>query len=176
MTSDNLAVIFCYAKFDWKILFTKPLRYIIQLFTGKYCHCAIYLNDYISDATGKGVKKAINYEWFSNYQDNNKNIKIEIFYLLKPLSPDQIESVNTFINKNIGIKYSVLEAVISPIDNKYFHYNDPKKTFCTEFARDCLVNARILAAKKHNIKTDLNEFYRELKKKKLIERNGIIYV
>lgn len=167
MQIENGALILVHAGLSIKNLFTKPLQYVIQLFTGRYCHVAIGFMNNIVDSTGDGVQMMTRKDWLKKHK--SKAHKIEVFNLKRKLTTDEIATLHRFIDKQLGKPYSPFEALISPFDNSIIKYNS-ENWFCSELYSACLQEINLLP--KLKTKDDPNELHRRMYRRDLIERRG----
>lgn len=164
----NHLLVTCHQKFDWKVLLTKPLRYLTQFFSGE-CHCAIYLNGFIYDSSFSGVRKTIFADWFRDYC--NPKMTLKYYNLTVPLSENQIDKLELYLKSEIGKKYDFLAAASSAVDNNYIKVK-PKDdaTFCSYFCSQAYEFLEILKPKKNNTLDTPHEFVRRMKKQNLLQK------
>lgn len=110
--------------FEWRALLHKPLRYIIQFFSGYYCHTSlrikrtgvvdgkIIVSDRTYDFTGKGGRDMLTDSWISEYRDYKK-LKIYRYNIVPPLTNDQVDKIIEYCYINKDRKYNPVGAGLS---------------------------------------------------------------
>ena len=128
------ATLFVSSPFRLKTLFTKPLKYIIQLFTGsKLEHSASYCYGYVLNMGGEGGEMFNLERWIEHFAVNGAKI-----YCInpKPLFSDlEVSKLNHYNLSCVGQKYDALGAGFSALDEikqiRDLDY-ESQKTFCSK--------------------------------------------
>lgn len=143
----NGALITFHTKFSLKMLFTKPLRFVIQLFTAsKYEHLAIYNAGKISHIVGVGVQTLKIKDFIKQHIPKDR---IAIAHnLIKPLTLKQAIKLSIFFKKNKDLKYSALEAAESRKALSWIGYDSKNASQCTQYVADAYVCLGILDERK----------------------------
>ena len=75
--NKQIAILFVSSPFRFKTLFTKPLKYVIQLFTADATeHAATYSKGLVMNMSGKGFEQIPFDEWIKHYAINGAKIHI----------------------------------------------------------------------------------------------------
>jgi hypothetical protein len=146
------SLITCCSSFSFKTLFRYPLRYIIQIFTKSDIeHVAIYFDNKIAECLFKdGIRIIFLSDWLEEHKSNKMKIYENSFNF--DLTESQIEKIDSFVKKKFGEDYSIGEAILSILPDE-IEYEDDNKTYCSEFVKECYLEAGILSPsfKKKNL-------------------------
>jgi len=139
--STKISVLFVSSPFRFKTLFTKPLKYIIQIATSSSVeHVASYCNDYVLNVGGEKIELIKYEDWIKKFATNGA--KIHCIDIIN--SPDDIwvENLSKYNKSCVGKKYDSTGAVISPFDKNQFIHNldqNSDSIICSEQAMNGLV-------------------------------------
>lgn len=113
--------VFCASNFELKTLFTKPLRYVIQAFTGgKEEHVAqIVGQGLIADSTGDGVRVKTIDEWLKDHVIGY-DMNLYAYEPLQALTEGQKKKLLQFWRASEGQDYNALLAAFSVLDKLPF--------------------------------------------------------
>ncbi len=160
------AILAYHQSFQWKALFTKPLRFVIQLFTGEYSHVGIYIGGEIYEMIGAGFKVSSISSWIKEHEKSR--LKCYFYNLRNPLNlPEQLKAIS-FIEKFKIVKYGAGAAALSPIDNSALKINS-KNTFCSDFVSQIYEHLEILKPRGNGSKNDPNELIDRMNDFNLLE-------
>lgn len=112
----NNSVLTVSSPFRFKTLFTKPLKYIIQIFTGDATeHAAGYSDGHVLDMSGKyNFKKFTIKQWLKYYGINDA--RIHIYEPKVPFTRSQVIKMNKYDKSCVGVKYDAFDAAFSALD------------------------------------------------------------
>jgi len=135
------------SKFSFYLLFTKPLKYVIQWTTGsKYEHMAIFCNNNILNVNGEGCN-LISLEDFKKKYKTKWSV-IDSFNRIMPLTNNKsIELFNAMkLMKSRNISYGAFEAGTSAFQWKWLWrmFDTKKRSFCSESVIEVLITANLL--------------------------------
>jgi hypothetical protein len=101
------------SKYSFKHLKTKPLHYLIQLFTGsRLHHVGIMCDGFIYEAKNPEVSaSSLQYKT----QEISKHVKLHVFEPQKKFTKIQTDKLRKDLNKQLGKEYSTTEAAFSII-------------------------------------------------------------
>jgi hypothetical protein len=142
---QDFSILTVSSPFSFKTLFTKPLKYVIQIFTGDASeHAAKYQKGFVMNVSAKGFEKIPFDKWMERYSVNGA--KIHEYILPYRLTPHQEELINAFDNKCLDKNYDVPAAMLSVFDEikfiriliKRFRKKE-KGIFCSQQAFSSLV-------------------------------------
>lgn len=169
----NGSLISCSSSFSFKTFFKYFFRFVIEIFTGdKVEHVAIHLNGKVAESVLDGGIRILEFQDWLNHQRACKR-KIYENRLNIELTDLQINQIDSFIKKKLGSKYSIKEAISSVLSDK-IDYQIDNKAYCSEFARDCYLEAGILPLSFKEKRLNPAELIRVLKEFNLIESKNII--
>ncbi len=141
----NNSIITVSSPFRFKTLFTKPLKYVIQLFTADATeHVASYCDDLVMNISGKGFEKVPFDLWMKKYAVNGA--KIHEYSPSIPFTSAEDIAMRKFNDQCSGSKYNPVYATYSFLDDiKQIRNNwyRPKGAICSQQRFDCLVAAGI---------------------------------
>lgn len=169
----NGSLISCSSSFSFKTFFKYFFRFVIEVFTGdKVEHVAIYLNGKIAECVlDDGIRVLDFQDWLNRQKvcerkiyENRLNIE---------LTDLQINQINFFLEKKIGNKYSIKEAISSVLSDK-IDYKIDNKSYCSEFAKDCYLEIGVLPLSFKEKRLNPAELIRTLKQLNLIESKNLI--
>ncbi len=131
--------------FRFKTLFTKPLKYIIQIFTNDATeHAASYCEGLVMNMSGKGFEKISFDDWMKEYAVNGA--KIHNYECSQKFEKWQKDKMKDFDNDCIGLEYDAIYAIYSDLDTlKEINRLDYKSkgAFCSQQCFDRLVHGEI---------------------------------
>jgi hypothetical protein len=160
---QNNSVLTVSSPFRFKTLFTKPLKYVIQLFTADATeHAATYSKGLVMNMSGKGFEQIPFKNWMEEYAINGA--KIHIYESPKEFEKWQENKMEWFDIGCLGLEYDAIYAAYSALDEiKQIRNLDYKSKgqFCSQQAFDRLVAAEYF------VKGDDTVSPAELKKKLL---------
>ncbi len=152
--------IFCASKFSFKTLFTKPLRLVIQIFTGgREEHVAqIIAKNLIADSTGEGVRIRTIQDWLEHHVSGYE-MELYAYQFLKPLTKGQQKKLTDFWKRSVGEKYNALLASYSALDDLPFFrkikVKNAEGSFCSmkcAQSLEIIIGKEFLPEKKINTK------------------------
>lgn len=157
--------------FEWKAL-KKPLRLIIQIFTGNYFHTSIMIeNDEFKDTfdlVGKGARRMTTDNWIAEYKDLKK-LKVYRYYFIPEIDDKKVAAMIAFYEERKNDFYDWKMALVSAIDNSKIKYSVPNGMFCSMFSSEQIQAAKLLPPHKNGSLNDPNELVAWAKKFGLID-------
>lgn len=148
--SNKISILFVSSPFRFKTLFTKPLKYIIQIATGNSAeHAASYCDDYVLNVGGKGIELIKYEDWIKEFAINGA--KIHCIELINSPNNICVEDLSKYNKSCIGKKYDTIGAIISPFDNIKLIRNldhNSNSLICSEQALNGLVRIGLLDKQK----------------------------
>jgi hypothetical protein len=126
-------ILFCSSRLTWKSFIIKIMRFVIRLFTfSRYEHCAVYLNNYIYEASAKNkVRKMTVKDWMSTRHDF---LRFDIFR--KELDGNKKDRLIYLFESSLGQEYGFFIALLSAFDFLIPHRLklkiNQKGRFCSE--------------------------------------------
>ena len=171
----QLAYISYSQNFSWQVLFTKPLRYVIQFFSGKdyvykksWCHSAVFFDGKVVDMTGKGFRLTNLDEWKQEHYV--KGLEIYAWNLTKELLPEQESKVREEIATLLQdpLHYNALDAAISAIDNSVIKSKAHNK-FCSSVAESLFIAGSCLKRRSNDTNSTPTELINRLTGYKVID-------
>ena len=134
MKIESGAIITYSAKYGFRHLISKPMHYLIQIFTGsKKHHMGGICNGWYFEATAKNGVRKILFE--TKLKELSKYVSYEIHPPKRHLTKEQEESMFIDLNNQVGKKYSALEALVSIFTALLFLDSRKvknKKMFCSK--------------------------------------------
>ena len=128
-----------------KSIFTKPLKFIIQIFTAApeehFAHC---IDGIVCNVSGKGLEYIPFEEWMKHYVVNGA--RIHALELINDATDEQIEAIKAQDKKDEGKKYDALAAALSALDN--VRNNEGNGIYCSHQCENGVVAAGILPSSK----------------------------
>ena len=114
MQMQNNSILTVSSPFRFKTLFTKPLKYVIQIFTGDNTeHIAGYSYGFVLNTSGEGFKRIIFDEWMNHYAINDA--EIHEYYPPIPFTKEQEDKMIEFDNLCVQ-SYGAIDAAITVLD------------------------------------------------------------
>lgn len=126
------ATIYVSTKINPLSLFTKPLKFLIQLVTtSKFEHVLIYIDGKVSEITGEGGE----FESFQSWLKDHSGKYTKFYYknLTTNLNEDEKTWGINYCKLQVGLKYSAYQASMSWLDDVFSAF---KKD--SSFARYCV--------------------------------------
>jgi hypothetical protein len=112
---QNNSILTVSSPFRFKTLFTKPLKYVIQIFTGDATeHIAGYSYGLVLNTSGEGFKRIIFDEWMKYYAINDA--EIHEYYPPIPFTKEQENKMTEYDNFCTHFGYGAFDAAITVID------------------------------------------------------------
>jgi hypothetical protein len=114
---QNNSILTVSSPFRFKTLFTKPLKYVIQIFTwDKSEHVAGYCKGIVSNTSGEGFKRIDFDKWMEQYAINDAII--HEYYPPTPFTKEQEDKMIEFDDLCIkaGKDYGAVDAIITVLD------------------------------------------------------------
>ena len=136
--------------FRFKTLFTKPLKYVIQIFTADATeHIATHSKGFVMNISGVNFRKMTFDDWMAEYAINGA--KIHAYSPPENLIRGwQENKMEWFDNDCQGLQYDVIYSLTSCLDEIYWIRNilkkfgyKPKGKFCSQLSYDRLVAGEI---------------------------------
>jgi len=128
-----------------KGVFTKPLKFVIQIFTAApEEHIAHCIDGIVCNVSGEGLEYMLFEEWMERYGVNGA--RIHALELINDATDEQIKAIKAQDKKDEGKKYDALAAAFSALDNVY----DIKSEgiYCSHQCENGAVAAGILPSSK----------------------------
>ncbi|MFT6151376.1 MAG: hypothetical protein ACJAY9_000765 [Flavobacteriales bacterium] len=149
----NNSVLTVSSPFRFRTLFTKPLKYIIQIFTWDPTeHAAGYYAGHVMNMSGDGFEKFTIRKWMKNYAISDA--KIHIYEPISPFTKAQISKIKKYNKSCISLKYDALDAAFSALDEiKQIRSLDYKSKglFCSQQVFNGFVAAGIFPKQKDKV-------------------------
>ena len=141
------STIYSSTSLNFKSLFTKPLKFVIQLFTSSSMeHTLFYIDGRVLEINGnkKGAQFKPIKQWVDEYV--TKHTKLHITELKEDLNLEQTELAIRYCESQIGVKYSTVQASRSWLDNFFKGLNKDKQLnqYCSGQTYNCYVALGIL--------------------------------
>lgn len=138
--NKEIGALFLSSPLRFKTLFTKPLKFIIQLFTGSSIeHAASYCKGQVLNMSGNGGEMISFDQWMKEYAVNDA----KVHFIGKRFSTEKMANKLLAYNQScVGKKYDAIAAAYSAIDEikqvRELDYQ-AKGTFCSQQAFDGFV-------------------------------------
>ena len=148
----NGSTIYSSTSLNFKSFFTKPLKFVIQLFTSSSIeHTLFYINGKVLEINGEGTKFKPLQQWINEYV--TPNTKIHVAELKNDLSEEEKQKAISFCESQIGVKYSALQASYSLLDNLFKGLNKDKELnqYCSGQVYNCYIATGILPKLDHTL-------------------------
>lgn len=167
--------------FEWRALLHKPLRYIIQLFSGNYCHTStrikranitqngvIEITDRTYDFTGVGGRDMLTESWVGEYKDYKK-LKIYRYNIIPPITDEQVTKMVEYFYKTKDRDYDATKAAISVLSTSKIEWLERGGEYCSINTLGGFCYAKISQPNYKDPLQDPNELVRWFKKQGLIK-------
>tara|TARA_R110000737_G_C14595333_1_gene488216 strand:+ start:709 stop:1236 length:528 start_codon:yes stop_codon:yes gene_type:complete len=136
MNIESGSIITYSAKYGFRHLVSKPMHYLIQIFTGsRKHHMGSICNGWYFEATKKNDVRKILFE--TKLKELSKYVSYEIHPPKRHLTKEQEESMFINLNNQVGKKYSALGAFLSILTAALFLSKKKLRTeewFCSHYS------------------------------------------
>lgn len=144
------AIITCNSDFTLKTLFTKPLRYVIQLFAGQPEHVFLSLGSGLFfEATGEGTHIIEASDWVKSHK--TPEMLVAAYCLTYPLDPEDQQKLFDICKGMVGRPYSAALAAYSAFDKIWpfskLKIESKNREFCSSVCWECLESLGTLPKK-----------------------------
>lgn len=161
---QNNSILTVSSPFRFKTLFTKPLKYVIQIFTGDATeHAATYSKGLVMNMSGKGFERMPFEDWMKEYAVNGA--KIHIYEAPKEFEKWQENKMEWFDFDCEELEYDAIYAMFSALDEikqiRELNYKS-KGLFCSQQSFDRLAAGEYFS--KQNDKVSPAELKKKLLK------------
>lgn len=146
----EIAALFVSSPLRLKTLFTKPLKFVIQLFTDSSIeHAASYCKGLVLNMSGKGGELMKFEDWIKEFAVNGA--KIHCIEATINMPPNVVDKLYSYNQSCIGKKYDAIAAAYSAIDEikqvRELDYQT-RGTFCSQQCFDGFVEIGLFSPQK----------------------------